>query len=278
MTDTYYRDFENEQWFLETIRKPAQAFLASDEGHEWVSAHFASDFVTRLYSQMDAPLCRIYIIRYKAMPLYRGESVKTYARLGDHIFHMHEDLKNYFGLAEDELKWVTFEVGAVSYPDIKERREKELELIRKEFPILQGRNHRCILKKDRYEAVRKWYNNRDEVEMAVETAVFGPGRYCIEWRDFVHGNPCLRWSEQKLDETIATRVSQYIDALDVSERRKLLKQMAANLGSSNYVHTAMAKLILTRLFDDGNDDLEGFYSMLRFSSGMIRKNLRSAVK
>lgn len=270
------RNFESEQWFLDNIRKPAQAFLASEEGHAFVRAHFGDEFADTLYERMDEPLCRLYLIRYKGIPLYRGESVKPYARLGDHIFHMHEDSRSYFGLEEHELPFVTFEVGSLSYSDLSERRAAEMAAIMSDLPILQGRNHLCILRKDRYYEVHKWYNDRDEIAKVIEKSVFGPGRYCIEWRDFVHGNPCLNWSEQELDETLTVRIGQFVDALSREDRRKLLHQLAQNLGGSGYVTTRMAKIILARLFD-GNETLDDFFKMMQLSSDIISENLKVTV-
>ena len=276
ITNINTRNYESEQWFLENIRKPAQAFLASEEGHAFVRAHFGDEFADTLYERMDEPLCRIYLIRYKGIPLYRGESVKPYARLGDHIFHMHEDSRSYFGLEEHELPFVTFEVGSLSYSNLSERRAAEGAAILSDLPILQGKNHLCILRKDRYDATHTWYNDRDQIAKAIEKTVFGPGRYCVQWRDFVYGNPCLKWSEQELDETQTVRIGQFVDALSREELRSLLHQLAQNLGGSGYVTTRMAKLILTRLFD-GNETLDDFFQMMQLSSDIISQNLKVTV-
>ena len=279
ITNINTRNYESEQWFLENIREPSQAFLASEEGHAFVRTHFGDEFADTLYDRMDEPLCRTYLIRYKGIPLYRGESVKPYARLGDHIFHMHEDSRSYFGLEEDELQqFVSFEVGSLSYAKLAERRATEASAILSDLPILQGRNHLCIQRKDRYDATHTWYNDRDQIAQAIEKTVFGPGRYCIEWRDFVHGNPCLNWSEQEqeLDETLTARIAQYIDTLSREELRSLLHQLAQNLGGSGYVTTRMAKLILTRLFD-GNETLDDFFQMMQLSSDIISQNLKVTV-
>ncbi len=276
MNEYYYtKDTEKEQWFLDTIRIPAQAFLESDEGHAFVHEHFSSEFEKLLYSQMDEALCRMYLIRYKGTPMYRGEAVKPLSRLGDHIYHMHVDPMQYFGVEESELEFISFEVDPVSYPDMMTRREHELEQIRKELPILQGQNHRCIPRKDRYAAVHQWYNDAATLKTAVDCAVFGPGKYCVNWGDYLRGNPCLKWNDEELDTMLAARISDYIDSLTGKERRAFLKQLAANLGSSYFIHIKTAKLVLTRLFD--GTEIEDFYTMMRISADLIRKNLQAQV-
>lgn len=255
------------KWYVKHELQPAISFVDSNTGLSFIKKEFP-ELVTAIYNNREDVLFTHYVIKYKGVVIYIGESVKPYKRICVHIHHLYLDPQAYFGLTSSEVNNVTFEVLGAKYYNEISRKQAELSLRRQLAPVINPPSFgdHCILRNCRYSAIHHiWFNNPDKLKFAIETLVY-KCPWSIDWRE-AHKTALKMgkgWSDLAFTDIdyegegipygLEHRIDEYFSSLSKEEYKRLSLNMGAILGYKAYVRRNTMLKVLTVVLSNTPDE------------------------
>ena len=257
---------EEFKYYIEKVYEPAMHFIDSQEGQKFVHDNFPA-YEKYIFNERKTDTYCCYIIRFKGTAIYIGEARRAWGRIAVHIARMYDNPIGYFGLAPNELKYVSFELDKKTIRDPGYRRRHELDLRRRLNPTLNPvmLGDGCITKKMRYDAVHglgnytvsddagdsAWFLDAKRIKEAI---CFITQYYpCFSFITFLRKKtPCCDYSSMEIPDGLEKAVGSYINGLSREEYKKLNSLVSLELGEGFYVTKSTLIKLFSRILADGN--------------------------
>lgn len=237
----------NYEWYVENELTPALNWANSTDGMEFLTNKIKRTICNNVLFHSDDVLNKCYLITYKGIPLYLGETVRPWERAAVHLYHMATEPERYFGISSEELMDIDIVLIGKSIPDRDERRAAELKYREQYSPILNPARFkdRCIPKDKRYTEVHRFYNDMSKLGSVIAFVVFESG-FCWGWTETMHKTYCCNPADVEVPDGLSTRIQEYISGLSKIEKRKLYMAVAIHVGGCT-ITTKTLVTVLTRI-------------------------------